>query len=144
MDGQNEVVNKILSQLLRFFTLEAWLPYKEFAYNKIVNETISHTPFELVYGYNPLSPLDLVPFLVLSKANLEGLSKVQSMVRLHKKVRTFRERQGKRYAERVNKDKEGRVFTKGMDDLNLRTNSFQEGESDTNQANQEELQKDLA
>ncbi|RDY07633.1 Tf2-11, partial [Mucuna pruriens] len=61
----------------------------------VVNETTSHTPFELVYGYNPLSPLDLLPLPIQTKANLEGLSKAQSMVRLHDRARTFMETQGK-------------------------------------------------
>ncbi|RDY11588.1 hypothetical protein CR513_03739, partial [Mucuna pruriens] len=47
----------------------------EFGYNRVVNKTISYTPFELVYGYNPLSPLDLVPLLVSSITNPIGLSK---------------------------------------------------------------------
>ncbi|RDY09309.1 Tf2-9, partial [Mucuna pruriens] len=42
-DGQTELVNKTLSQLLR-----------------LVNKTTSCTPFKLVYDFNPLSPLDIV------------------------------------------------------------------------------------
>ncbi|RDX71354.1 hypothetical protein CR513_49311, partial [Mucuna pruriens] len=49
--------------------------FDRFAYNKIVNKTTSCIPFELAYGFNPLSRLDLVPLSVLSKANPEGLSK---------------------------------------------------------------------
>ncbi|RDY05047.1 hypothetical protein CR513_11169, partial [Mucuna pruriens] len=37
------------------------IPHIEFLYNKVVHKTTSHTPFELVYGFNPLSPLDLLP-----------------------------------------------------------------------------------
>ncbi|RDY11587.1 hypothetical protein CR513_03738, partial [Mucuna pruriens] len=66
------------------------------------------------------------------------------MVRLHERARTFMERQGKRYTKRVNRDIEGRVFAKGVDNLNLRINSFQEEESDTNWGDQEDSQKDLA
>ncbi|RDX79246.1 hypothetical protein CR513_40352, partial [Mucuna pruriens] len=73
-------------------TWEAWLPHIEFSYNRIINETTSYTPFEFVYGFNLLSPLDLVPLLVLSKANPEGLSKARSMVRLHERARMFMER----------------------------------------------------
>ncbi|RDY13329.1 hypothetical protein CR513_01773, partial [Mucuna pruriens] len=69
----------------------------------VVNETTSYPPFEL-------SPLDLVPSLVPSKDNPKGMSKTQSMVRLHERVRTFMERQGKRYVERANMDKEERFF----------------------------------
>ncbi|RDX83385.1 hypothetical protein CR513_35707, partial [Mucuna pruriens] len=67
MDAQTEVVNRNLSQLLRYFVGKSlkswveWLPYIEFADNKVVNNTTSHIPFELIYGFNSLSPLDLLP-----------------------------------------------------------------------------------
>jgi len=67
-DGQIEVVNRTLSQLLRCFvnknlkTWEEWLPHAEFAYNRVVHSTTQMSPFEVVYGFNPLTPLDLLPF----------------------------------------------------------------------------------
>ncbi|RDY13743.1 hypothetical protein CR513_01299, partial [Mucuna pruriens] len=76
---------------------ENWLPHIEFSYNRVINETTSYSSFELVYGCNFLSPLDLIPLLVPSKVNPEGLSKAQSM----------------RYVERVNRDREGRTFMEG-------------------------------
>ncbi|RDX96677.1 hypothetical protein CR513_20652, partial [Mucuna pruriens] len=53
IDGQTEVKN--------------WLLHIEFAYNKADNETTSNSPFELVYGCNALSPLDLIPMHIPSK-----------------------------------------------------------------------------
>lgn len=41
---------------------ETHIPHIEFAYNKVVRATTSHSPFEIVYGFNPLTPLDLCPF----------------------------------------------------------------------------------
>ncbi|RDX97298.1 hypothetical protein CR513_19940, partial [Mucuna pruriens] len=52
---------------------------KRMAKLKVVNETMSHTPFELVYGFNPLSPLDLIPLLVAFIANSNGLSKAHKI-----------------------------------------------------------------
>ncbi|RDX71353.1 hypothetical protein CR513_49310, partial [Mucuna pruriens] len=66
------------------------------------------------------------------------------MVRLHKRAKTFMKRQDKRYTKRANRDKEGRVFVEGMDNPNLKTNSFQERESDMNQGCQEESKEDIA
>jgi len=66
-DGQTEVVNRILSQLLRAIiqkNLKSWeecLPFVEFAYNRTVHSTTSFSPFEIVYGFNPLTPMDLIP-----------------------------------------------------------------------------------
>ncbi|RDX90469.1 hypothetical protein CR513_27663, partial [Mucuna pruriens] len=89
MDDQIKLVNRMLTQLLRYFmgknlkSLETWLPYIEFSYNRMVNEITSHLPFKQVYVRNPLSSLDLIPLHVPSKAKLEGLSKAYSIVRLH-------------------------------------------------------------
>ena len=62
-DGQTEVVNKTLSTLLRTIiqkNLKNWedcFPFIEFAYNRIVHSTINFSSFEIVYGFNPLTPL---------------------------------------------------------------------------------------
>ena len=69
-DGQIEVVNRTLSTLLTTLikkNLKAWedcLPFIEFAYNRSVHSTTNMSPFEIVYGFNPLTPLDLLPLLV--------------------------------------------------------------------------------
>ena len=67
IDGQIEVVNQTLSTLLRAIlhkNLRAWedyLPLVEFACNRIVYFATQYLPFEVVCGFNPLIPLDLVP-----------------------------------------------------------------------------------
>jgi len=35
------------------------LPHIEFAYNRVVHKTTKLSPFEVVYGFYPLIPLDL-------------------------------------------------------------------------------------
>ena len=66
-NGQTEVVNKALSFLLRAMikkNIKSWeecLPHVEFAYNMIVHSATQHFPFEVVYGFLPLTPLDLLP-----------------------------------------------------------------------------------
>ena len=70
MDGQTEVVNRTLSTLLCTIikkNLKNWedcLAFTEFAYNRSVHSTTSFSPFEIVYGFNPRTPLDLLPLLV--------------------------------------------------------------------------------
>ena len=65
-DGQTEVVNRSLGNLLRCIVgdhVKTWdlvLPQAEFAYNNSVNRTIKKTPFEVAYGYKPQHILDLV------------------------------------------------------------------------------------
>jgi hypothetical protein len=93
MDGQTEVVNRTLSTLLHTIVqkkLKNWedcLPFIEFAYNQSVHSTTDFSPFEIVYSFNPLTPLDLLPFLVNEKASLNGQKKAQMVKKLHESVR---------------------------------------------------------
>ena len=70
IDGQTEVVNQSLGNLLRSFVrknIRQWdllLAQAEFAYNRSLSQTIGHSPFEVVYGLNPIGPLKLAPLLV--------------------------------------------------------------------------------
>jgi hypothetical protein len=66
-DGQTEVVNRILSTILWAVlksNLKLWeecLPHIEFAYNRSVHSTTKLSPFQVVYGFNPRAPNDLLP-----------------------------------------------------------------------------------
>nr|KYP47298.1 Transposon Ty3-I Gag-Pol polyprotein [Cajanus cajan] len=66
-DGKIEVVNRSLSTMLRAVlkgnhkSWDEYLLHIEFAYNRVVHKTTKISPFEVVYGFNPLTPLDLIP-----------------------------------------------------------------------------------
>jgi hypothetical protein len=59
MDGQTEVVNKSLGDLLRSLVTEhhsQWdniLPQEEFSYNDSINKSTGKIPFQIVYGVQP-------------------------------------------------------------------------------------------
>ena len=77
-DGQIKVVNRTLSQLLcaiiqkNLKSLEECLPFVEFAYNKTVHSTTGFSPFEIVYGFNPVTPMDLIPLPFEERVSLDG------------------------------------------------------------------------
>ena len=77
-DGQTEVTNCTLSALLRVLIkknikeLEECLPIVEFSYNRAGHSTTGKSPFEVVYGFNPLSPLDILPLLLQERANMDA------------------------------------------------------------------------
>ncbi|XP_044465405.1 uncharacterized protein LOC123195650 [Mangifera indica] len=79
MDGQIEIVNRTLSQLLHVVlekNLRTWedsLPHVEFTYNRVMHTSTGYSPFEVVYGFNPLTPLDLLLLPVEERTSLDGL-----------------------------------------------------------------------
>ena len=64
-NGQNEVVNNILGNLLRSLVTEQghqWdqiLAKAKFAFNNSVNRSTRKIPFEIVYGIQPRGIIDL-------------------------------------------------------------------------------------
>ncbi|KAK1632336.1 hypothetical protein QYE76_006651 [Lolium multiflorum] len=81
-DGQTEVVNRTLSQLLRSMikkNLKEWeecLPHVEFAYNRAVHSTTEQCPFEVVYVSNPLLHLNCC-LCSYMKSQYGGMTRVQ-------------------------------------------------------------------
>ena len=65
-DEQIEVVNRTLGNLLRCLVgkiLKTWdpmLPMAEFAYRSSVKNTTRRSPFDIITGFRPRQPIDLV------------------------------------------------------------------------------------
>ncbi|KAL5801030.1 hypothetical protein ACOSQ3_032662 [Xanthoceras sorbifolium] len=118
-DGQTEVVNRTLSALLRAIiqkNLKNWedcLPHVEFAYNRSVHSATHFSPFEIVYGFNPLTPLDLLPLPVTEHVNLDGKKKAEFVKQIHEKTRQNIERRTEQYANQANKGRKKVVFEPG-------------------------------
>ena len=118
-DGQTEVVNRTLSQLLRTVinkNLKSWedcLPFIEFAYNRSIHSTTSFSPFEIVYGFNPLTPLDLIPLPIDERASLDGKQKAELVTSIHEKVRLQIEKRNEYYASQANKGRRRVTFQPG-------------------------------
>ena len=105
-----EVVNRTLGTLLRTVlkkNIKNWevcLPHIEFAYNRIVHSTTSCSPFEVVYGFNPLTRLDLLPIPNISVFNhKEGEAKADYVKKLHERVKAQIENRNESYAKQANK-----------------------------------------
>jgi hypothetical protein len=77
-DGQMEVVNRTLSTMLRVVlkkNIKMWkecLPYVEFAYNHSQHAITKKCPYEIVYGFVPNAPIDLLPLPTLERVNFDA------------------------------------------------------------------------
>ncbi|KAL4284973.1 hypothetical protein GQ457_16G018660 [Hibiscus cannabinus] len=118
-DGQTKVVNRVLSTLLRVVikknikTWEDCLPHVEFAYNHAVHSATNMSPFEVVYGYNPTTPLDMLPLPFEQVMNRDGQSKVEFVKKLHQQVKENLEKRTRQYETRANKGKKRVTFDVG-------------------------------
>ena len=61
------------------------------------------SPFEIVYGFNPLTPLDLSLLPRYEHVNLEGKKKAEFVKKNHENARLNIERRTEQYAKQANK-----------------------------------------
>ncbi|KAL2231083.1 UNVERIFIED_CONTAM: Transposon Ty3-I Gag-Pol polyprotein [Sesamum indicum] len=118
-DGQIEVVNRTLSTLLRTIVkknLRSWeecLPHVEFAYNRAIHSTTKFSPFQIVYGFNPLAPIDLIPLPLQERVNMDGKKRAEFVKQIHEKVKSNIERMTQQYMNRANKGRKRVIFEPG-------------------------------
>ncbi|OMO90520.1 reverse transcriptase [Corchorus capsularis] len=118
-DGQTEVVNRTLSTLLRALikenirTWEDCLPHVEFAYNRSIHSTTGHSPFETVYGFNPLTPLDLLSLPLSVQVDMDGQRKADYVRELHARVRAQIEKKTQHYMKVAKKGRKEIIFEPG-------------------------------
>ena len=118
-DGQTETVNRTLGNLLRVLirkNCKSWeecLPHAEFAYNRTIHSSTHMSPFEVVYGFNPLTPLDMLPLPSNEHSNSDGRKRAEFVKEMHSKVRENIAKANERYAKSANKGRKHVVFQPG-------------------------------
>lgn len=91
-DGQTEVVNRSLGNMLRALVgdnIKAWesrLCQAEFAHNHAVNRSSGFSPFQVVYGFVPRGPLDLAPLPDKNRLHGKASDFVSALQDVHKLV----------------------------------------------------------
>ncbi|OMO50156.1 Integrase, catalytic core [Corchorus capsularis] len=120
-DGQTEVVNSenlrrtLIKKNVRTLiknNLKTWedcLPHVEFAYNRSIHSTIGYSPFEIVYGFNPLTPLDLLSLPLSVQVDMDGKRKAEYVKGLHAKVRAQIEKKTQHYMKIADKGRKERT-----------------------------------
>ena len=91
-DGQTEVVNRSLGNLLRCLvgdhqgTWDLILPRAQFTYNNSVNKSTGLSPHEIVYGHKPRAPIDIIPMSPLQRTSESTKTFAYRMYELHKSI----------------------------------------------------------
>ncbi|GJY43326.1 reverse transcriptase domain-containing protein [Tanacetum coccineum] len=118
-DGQTEVTNRSLGNLLRCLVgdnKKQWdlaLPQAEFAYNRSSHSSTGRSPFLVVYGRNPFTPLDLVPLPIADSYSADGEARADQIKLLHEQVRDQIMKHNLQYQTRANKHRKRVVFEEG-------------------------------
>ncbi|GKA36855.1 RNA-directed DNA polymerase [Tanacetum coccineum] len=118
-DGQTEVTNRSLGSLLRCLVGDKpkqWdvaLPQAEFAYNRSNHSSTGRSPFFVVYGRNPFTPLDLAPMVDDGSVSAEGDERARQIKELHAQVREQIIKHNLQYQTRANKHRKQVLFEEG-------------------------------
>jgi hypothetical protein len=118
-DRQTEVVNRSLGKLLRVLikknpkSWEECIPHAEFAYNRTEHTLTKQSPFEIVYGFNPPTALDLLPLPLHERVNMDITKRTDVMKNLHDNTQKTIEEHVNRHTAKINKNKTPHIFEEG-------------------------------
>src|SRR3954466_12519403 len=89
------------------------LPHVEFAYNREVHSTTWLCPFEVVYGFKPLTPLDLLHLPLHERVDMEASRRAEYVKKLHEKTREAIDKKCKNIATTRNQARKEVLFKHG-------------------------------
>ena len=95
------ILRAVLNKNLK--TWEECPPHVEFAYNRAVHLTTKFCPFEIVYGFKPTAPIDLLPLPLQERANMDAGKRADFVKKLHEKAKDNIEKMTHQYEKRANK-----------------------------------------
>lgn len=89
------------------------MPHAEFAYNRTPMRATGCSPFEALYGINPLTPIDLAPLPTDCKVSFEAEKRAKEMKKLHEQIRVHIEKVNEAYKIKANQHRKGVEFQPG-------------------------------
>ena len=107
------MTNKTLGSLLRSLVnknLRDWdlkLSHVEFAYNRSPSCSTKYSPFECVYGVNPLLPFSLIDLPDNDRSNTNAHEQAENLLKIHKQVHENIVKANARYQHKANKGLKG-------------------------------------
>jgi hypothetical protein len=118
-DGQTEVVNRSLGNLLRCLVGDkptGWdliLPQAEFAYNNSVNRSTGKSPFQIVYGSNPRNASELRKIDKGEISSAEAEDFAEHLKNIHEEVRKHIARMNAQYKAKADERRRHKEFQVG-------------------------------
>ena len=92
---------------------EECLPHIEFAYNRSLHSTTKMCPFEVVYGFLPRAPIDLLPLPSSEKVNFDAKQRAELILKMHELTKENIERMNAKYKLVGDKGRKHVVFAPG-------------------------------
>ena len=92
---------------------EECLPHIEFAYNRPLHSTTKMCPFEIVYGFLPRAPIDLMSLPTSEKLNFDDMQRAEFMLKLHETNKENIERMNAKYKLAGDKGRRQLIFKSG-------------------------------
>ncbi|XP_073260712.1 uncharacterized protein [Populus alba] len=117
-DGQTEVVNRTLGNLIRCLLGERpkqWdltLAQAEFAYNNMLNRSTGKTPFQIVYCHPPHHALDLAPLPKIPGMSIAAEHMVDRIKTIQEEVRANLEEANVKYKTAADRKRRAKIFQK--------------------------------
>ncbi|XP_051150190.1 uncharacterized protein LOC127264730 [Andrographis paniculata] len=96
--------------------LKSWeecLAHAEFAYNRTIHSSTNCSQFEVVYGFNPLTSLDLMSLPRNEHVSFDGRKMAAFVQQLHSQVRDNLRKTADNYAKQANRGRKKVVFEIG-------------------------------
>jgi hypothetical protein len=133
-DGQTEVVNRSLGDLLRSLVMDnhsSWdhiLPQAEFAYNDSVNRSTGKSPFQILYGTQPRGVSELREPEQAETSSARAEEFAEAMQELHAQVKKQLQKTNQEYKRRADQRRKQLQFEVGdMVLAHLRKERFPRG-----------------
>jgi translation initiation factor IF-1 len=106
---------------------EECLPHIEFAYNRSVHSTTNVSPFQVVYGFNPHAPIDLLPLLPSETTCFDASQRSEFILKMYEITKLNIEKMNEKYRIAASKGrKEVKLEPGDLVWLHLRKERFSE------------------